>query len=71
MKESNVSTPQELLDACLEHMGFLELGEETRGYLVDHTESGGDLDWSNPEAAGTRIGETMAMIGATTEYQFG
>ena len=71
MKESNVSTPQELLDACLEHMGFLELSEETRGYLTDHTGSGGDLDWSNPEAAGTRIGETMAMIGATTEYQFG
>ena len=71
MKGSDVTTPDELLDACLEHMGFVELSEETRGYLAEHARSGGDLDWKDPEAAGVRIGETMAMIGATTEYQFG
>jgi uncharacterized protein (DUF1800 family) len=71
MKGSDVTTPDELLDACLEHMGFVELSEETRGYLAEHARSGGDLDWQDPEAAGVRIGETMAMIGATTEYQFG
>jgi len=29
------------------------------------------LDWGNEEVAATRIGEAMALIGATTEYQFG
>jgi len=29
------------------------------------------MDWSNEDAAGTRIGEMLALVGATTEYQFG
>ena len=71
MKAAGVSTPGQLLDASLEHMGYLELGEETRQQLMDHAKGGGDLDWSNQEAAGTRIGEMLALVGATTEYQFG
>ena len=71
MKAAGVTTPDQLLDASLEHMGYLELGEETRQQLMDHAKGGGDLDWSNQEAAGTRIGEMLALVGATTEYQFG
>ena len=71
MKADGVTTPEQLLDASLEHMGFLELSEETRQQLLENAQTSGNLDWSNEEAAGTRIGETMALIGATTEYQFG
>ena len=71
IKGDGVRTPEELLEASLEHMGFLEVGAETRGHLMDHVKGGGDLDWSDEAAAGTRIGEILAMVGATTEYQFG
>ena len=71
MKADGVTTPEQLLDASLEHMGFVELSDETRQQLLENAQTCGNLDWSNPEAAGTRIGETMALIGATTEYQFG
>lgn len=71
MKDDGVSTPEQLLDAALEYMGFVELSDETRAQLMENASSSGNLDWSDPEAAGTRIGETLALVGATTEYQFG
>ena len=71
IKGDGVSTPEELLEASLEHMGFLEVGTETREQLMEHVKGGGDLDWSDKAAAGTRIGEMLALVGATTEYQFG
>ncbi len=71
MKAVGVTTPEQLLAASLDHMGYLELADETSEQLLEYIKAGGDLDWSDEAAAGTRIGETMAMIGATTEYQFG
>jgi uncharacterized protein (DUF1800 family) len=71
MKEEGVKTPEQLIDAAAEHMGFVELTEETRQQLVENAKTDGNLDWSNEATAGQRIGETMALIGATTEYQFG
>ena len=70
MKSQNVTTPEELLEGCLDGMGFLELSEETRGELSTHAQSGGNVDWNDEAAAATRIGEMMALISATTEYQF-
>ena len=71
IKGDGVKSPEELLEATLEHMGFLEVAAETRGQLLEHVKAGGDLDWSDEAAAGTRIGEMLALVGATTEYQFG
>jgi uncharacterized protein (DUF1800 family) len=71
MKSDGIKTPAQLIDAAAEHMGFLELSEETRDQLISNAQTDGDLDWSNEASAGQRIGETMALIGATTEYQFG
>ena len=71
MKAVGVKTPEQLLEASLEHMGFLEVGDETRQQLMDHAKAEGDLNWSDESAAGTRIGEMLALVGATTEYQFG
>ena len=70
MKSDNVNTPDEVLDACLAHMGFLELSSETREQLDEHANAGGNLDWSDESATAIRIGEIMALISATTEYQF-
>ena len=71
MKSDGIKTPEQLIDAAAEHMGFLELSEETRDQLISNAQTDGDLDWANEASAGQRIGETMALIGATTEYQFG
>ena len=70
MKADNVTTPDQLLENCLDHMGFLDLSDETREQLNGHAQAGGNVDWSDEAAAGTRIAEMMALIGATTEYQF-
>ena len=71
IKGDGVNTPEELVGASLEYMGFLEVGEETRAQLLDHAKSQGNMNWSDESAAGTRIGEMLALVGATTEYQFG
>ena len=71
MKADGVSTPEELVDASLDNMGYLELSDETRQQLLEHAQGSGDIDWNNEDAAGTRIGEMLALVGATTEFQFG
>ena len=70
MKTEDINTPEDLLASCLDHMGFLELSDETRDQLNGHAQAGGNMDWSDEGAASARIAEMMALIGATTEYQF-
>jgi uncharacterized protein (DUF1800 family) len=71
MKGDGVNTPEELLQASLEHMGFLEVGGDTREQLMEQAKNGGNMDWSNEDAAGERVGQMLALVGATTEFQFG
>ncbi len=71
IKGDGVNTPEELVGASLEYMGFLEVGDETMSQLLDHAKSDGNMNWGDEAAAGTRIGEMLALVGATTEYQFG
>ena len=71
MKAEGVTTPEQLVAASLDHMGYLELADETNEQLMEHARDNGNLDWSNEAAAGTRIGEILALVGATSEYQFG
>jgi hypothetical protein len=51
-------------------MGYLEIETETRLQLMDYAQSGGDLDWDDA-GVDSRVGEMLALVGATTEYQFG
>ena len=71
MKAAGVRSPKELVEAASEHMGFMDLEKETWQQLVDYATAEGDLDWSDEAAAGKRIGEMLALVGATTEYQYG
>ena len=71
IKDDGISTPEQLVAASLEHMGFLEVGEETMSQLLDHAKNEGNMNWSDEAASGTRVGEMLALVGATTEYQFG
>ena len=71
IKSDGVNSPEELVEASLEHMGFLEVGAETMSQLLDHAKAEGNMNWNDEAAAGTRVGEMLALVGATTEYQFG
>ena len=71
IKSDGVNSPEELVEASLEHMGFLEVGDETMSQLLDHAKAEGNMNWNDEAAAGTRVGEMQALVGATTEYQFG
>jgi uncharacterized protein (DUF1800 family) len=71
IKSDGINTPEELVRASLEHMGYLEVGDETMSQLLDHAKAEGNMNWSDEAASGTRVGEMLALVGATTEYQFG
>ena len=70
MKGDGVSSSEQLLDACLDNMGYLVLNEDTRAHLSTHASLAGDVDWSDETLTSERIGEMLALISATTEFQF-
>ena len=67
-------TAEALVDRCLDLMGPIEVIEATRRELVDHAESRGPISCATDEEyAGfsRRVGDLLALIVATKEYQFG
>ena len=70
MKGDGISSSEQLLDACLDNMGYLVLNDETRDHLSQHAALAGNVDWSDESITSERIGEMLALISATTEYQF-
>jgi uncharacterized protein (DUF1800 family) len=70
MKGDGVSNSEQLLDACLDNMGYLVLNEDTRAHLSAHASLAGDVDWTDETLTSERIGEMLALISATTEFQF-
>jgi hypothetical protein len=51
-------------------MGYLVLNEDTRAHLSAHASLAGDVDWTDETLTSERIGEMLALISATTEFQF-
>ena len=63
-------TPEQLLDACLDLMGPLRVGEATRRALLDFANKGGLLRLApGDRAAEQRVGEMLSLIVATREFQ--
>ena len=67
--EGPMISPERLVDGCLDMLGGYELAEETRGKLVAHAETGGELR-TGTEEFNRRVGQTLQLIVATQEYQF-
>ena len=66
-------SPVELVDSCLDLVGPLEITHATRQELVSLAEQGGELLWDTEEASSTsarRVGDMLALIAASREYQF-
>jgi hypothetical protein len=62
-------TPEAFVDACLDLIGPLEVGEDTRQELVEQAREGGVLHWDAADAE-QRVAEMLQLIVAMREYQF-
>ena len=74
IKAQGTQTPTEFVDSCLDMIGPLEVTETTHHELVTLAhQQGGDLRWDTDEVSSTsarRIGDMLALIAASREYQF-
>jgi hypothetical protein len=73
LKAKGTLSPEQLVDGCLDLLGPVEVGAETRQELLDQAKEWGTLSWNNEanaQAADKRVGEMLQLIVATREYQF-
>jgi uncharacterized protein (DUF1800 family) len=66
-------SPAAFVDACLDLLGPLDVGAQTRHELLAEAEEGGELRWDTEADAATsahRVGVMLALISASREYQF-
>ena len=66
-------SPDEFVDQCLDLVGPLDVGAETRAGLVRHAATGGELRFDTPaarELSAARTGRLLQVIVASREYQF-
>ena len=73
LKTQGVSSPEHIVDACLDLMGPLEVTSESRQELLDFVEEDGQLAWDTEqasEASVQRVGELLQLIVALREYQY-
>ena len=64
--------PAEFADGCVDLLGPITVGDDTRSVLVDYASSLGDLDLRDREPgdeAEKRVGNMLRLIAATREYQ--
>ena len=67
-------SPDQLVDQCVDLIGPLQVSDATRQELISHASEEGELSWESGLAydrSSERVGEMLALIAATTEYQFG
>jgi uncharacterized protein (DUF1800 family) len=65
-------SPAAFVDACLDLLGPLDVGAQTRSELLAQAEEGGELRWDTEQAARIserRVGVMLALISASREYQ--
>ena len=66
-------SPEALIERCLDLVGPLEVGEDTRNALSAYADSVGDVDLSSDQARTDNAGKVARMlqlIVASREYQF-
>jgi hypothetical protein len=70
---SATTSPEMLVERCLELMGPLPVKDKTREELIDHAMEYGDIGWDEDsyEDSAKKAAEMLALIASTREYQFG
>jgi uncharacterized protein (DUF1800 family) len=69
LKAQGTLTPEAFVDACLDLLGPVDMGAESRHELVEQAREGGALNWDAADA-GQRVAEMLQLIVAMREYQF-
>ena len=69
LREQGAMTPAQLVEACLELSGPVEVGEATYSELLEQARQGGDLTWDSDDAE-RRVGVMLALIAASRDFQF-
>ena len=67
-------TPRAFVERCLDLIGPLKINEATRNELEAHVQGEGNLNWDTDEGfddLSRRVGDMLALIASTKEYQFG
>ena len=65
--------PGDFVASCLDLIGPLDVSDQTHQELTSMAEQAGELQWDSDESAGAsaqRVGDMLALIAASTEYQF-
>ena len=65
--------PEQLVDACLDLMGPMQVAGETRQELVGHSGESGVLSWGTDaknDLSNQRVTEMLQLIVATREFQY-
>ena len=73
VKARGTMSPRDFVDSCLDLMGPLKATDATLKELMTQAEQGGELRWDTEEASsasGRRVGDMLALIAASREYQF-
>ena len=73
LSEDGALSPDQLVDRCLDLVGPLEVGDDTRAALSAYADSVGDVDLGSDEARTENAGKVTRMlqlIVASREYQF-
>ena len=66
------TSPEQLVDSCLELMGPMTVLAETMDQLLSHVSSGGEIQFGDEleaRSAAERISELLQLIASTREYQ--
>ncbi len=73
LKASGASTSAEVVDACLDLMGPLEVTSESRDELIGFVSEGGGFSWASDSEvveATRRVSELLQLIVSLREYQY-
>ncbi len=74
LKAQGTRTPEQLVDNCLDLLGPVEVGANTKKELTEQANSWGEIRWDNDtdrQNAARRAAEMLQLIAATREFQFG
>ena len=61
--------PAEFVEACLDALGCIDLGERSKSVLIDHAAQIGSFASDSPENT-ERIVEMFQLIVSTPDYQY-
>jgi hypothetical protein len=73
LKAKGTMEPEQLVDSCLDLLGPMHVGADTKEELTEYARQWGEIRWdtaAQSAAATKHTGELLQLIVATREYQF-